>query len=707
MDPNDLRLPASPNPPPQARRPSRAALVACCGLLGLFAILSYSAALTKCATYDEPLHALAGWLKLHRHDTRLDYESLPLATGWAALANPSHALEFNASDENWVQLPNDPYRGYALVTDTLYRTPGNDGATFINRSRFMMLLLALALGVLVTTWAWKLGGAIAAVVAATMFCLDPNLLGHASLVKTDLAVTLAMAGAILATWSLGRRFTVLNSLLLCLALAAGINTKFSALLLWPMLLVLLAVRVLHPSPWVVINRSLSRRRDRLGAACTLLLAAGALSLLGTWAAHGFRFGPSPDPSIRLNTDSYRYELALSRYRHDHPRSPAAARDPAETIEQLVAALDRSLADAADVRRALDDSGLPGSLRAHLRSMIDLANSVRIRAAALQATRGDDAADPELRGAARDAGYQLAFLRYFLEERRRPPDPMVVVGTFLLEHHLMPAAWTNGLMVQFSRSRVLNSYLLGHVRLGGMWGFFPLATLLKTPVATVIALLAAAAVAMSMLRAHRRQWSRWTWAAACLLVPPLLFLVVAMTSDLNIGLRHIFPIYPFIYVGAAWVIGVSLRRWGPRARVTAGVLGVLLAAETLSAWPNYIAYFNVAAGGSRGGIGLLGDSNLDWGQDLPALAQWRKQHPHKPLALAYFGTVDPAFYGIQHDPLPAWPPPAGFAATRVLAVSASHLQGILDQRYVGYRQLDPPAEVLGGTIYLYYDATLGK
>lgn len=125
-------------------------------------------------------------------------------------------------------------------------------------------------------------------------------------------------------------------------------------------------------------------------------------------------------------------------------------------------------------------------------------------------------------------------------------------------------------------------------------------LVKMPVATVIALLAA--------------------AAACLLIPPLLFLAVAMTSDVNIGLRHIFPIYPFIYVGAAWVIGVSLRRWGPRAWVAAGVLAVLLAAETLSAWPNYIAYFNVAAGGSRGGIDLLGDSNLDWGQDLPALAQ---------------------------------------------------------------------------------------
>ena len=153
----------------------RAAVVACCGLLGLFAVLSYSAVLTKSATYDEPMHALAGWLKLHRGDSRLDYESLPLPTRWAALANPADAITFNASDENWVQVPNDTYRGFALVTGTLYRTAGNDGAAFVNRSRLMMTLIGIALGALVITWAWALGGALTAVVAATLFCLDSAL----------------------------------------------------------------------------------------------------------------------------------------------------------------------------------------------------------------------------------------------------------------------------------------------------------------------------------------------------------------------------------------------------------------------------------------------------------------------------------------------------------------------------------------------------
>lgn len=684
----------------RATGPRRAAVVVCCGLLGLFAALSYSAVLTKSATYDEPMHALAGWLKLHRGDYRLDYESLPLPARWSALANPADAIRFDATDPNWAQAPNDTYRGFTLVTDTLYRTAGNDGAAFVNRARLMMTMIGIALGALVITWAWTLGGAPAAVVAATLFCLDPNLLGHASLVTTDLAVTLAMTGAILAIWRLGQRLTVLNSLLLCLALAAGINTKFSALLLWPVLVVLLSVRVLHPSPWVVLTRSLGGRRARLAAACVVVLVAAGFSVLGTWAAHGFRFRPSPDPSVQLGTQSYRYELILSRYRREHPESGGMPAEPAGTLEELVMALDRSIAEAVTAVRSLSDSGLPRSLLEDLERKLHHGRAVRAGAAARRAASPDGVADSELLAAVRKAEYQLAFLRYLAAQPRQPSEPLFVVGELLLQHRLMPAAWTAGLMVQFSRSSVLNSYLLGHVRHGGTWEFFPVAMAVKMPVATVLALLGAAAAALALLRSRRPRWRQWTWPAACVLVPPIFFLAVAMSSDFNLGVRHIFPMYPFMYVGAAWAIGAALGRLGRPACVAAGILAIMLAGETFVAWPNYIAFFNVAAGGSRGGFRLLGDSNLDWGQDLPALAHWQRRHPDQPLALAYFGTVDPAFYGIRYDPLPPWPPPQDFAATHVLAVSATHLQGIFDVRYAGYRQLAAPAESLGGTIYLF-------
>jgi hypothetical protein len=131
-------------------------------------------------------------------------------------------------------------------------------------------------------------------------------------------------------------------------------------------------------------------------------------------------------------------------------------------------------------------------------------------------------------------------------------------------------------------------------------------------------------------------------------------------------------------------------------------------ETLAVWPNYIAYFNFAVGGTRNGINLLADSNLDWGQDLPALAAWQKQHPDIPLAFgpasyepgggSYFGMVDPTFYGIKSTPLGFDLPPE-VLRNNVLAISATLLQGVYGSPFPRFRDRKP-IEVLGGTIYLY-------
>ena len=137
---------------------------------------------------------------------------------------------------------------------------------------------------------------------------------------------------------------------------------------------------------------------------------------------------------------------------------------------------------------------------------------------------------------------------------------------------------------------------------------------------------------------------------------------------------------------------------------------LLAIESGVAFPNYLSFFNAAAGGSRNGINLLSDSNLDWGQDLPALAAWRRQHPEGELYLSYFGTADPAHYGITYRNLPGgyllgppaeWPPGPGY-----VAVSATNLQGVNSTPANDFgpllqplRKIDPVA-VLGGSIYVY-------
>ena len=70
-------------------------------------------------------------------------------------------------------------------------------------------------------------------------------------------------------------------------------------------------------------------------------------------------------------------------------------------------------------------------------------------------------------------------------------------------------------------------------------------------------------------------------------------------------------------------------------------------EAILIYPHHLSYFNRAVGGPMQGPHLLDDSNIDWGQDLPALAAWQSRHPEAvPLKLFYFGTAVPEAYGVQ-------------------------------------------------------------
>jgi hypothetical protein len=127
------------------------------------------------------------------------------------------------------------------------------------------------------------------------------------------------------------------------------------------------------------------------------------------------------------------------------------------------------------------------------------------------------------------------------------------------------------------------------------------------------------------------------------------------------------------------------------------------------WPHEIPFFNVAAGGAESGMRLLSDSNLDWGQDLPLLADWHQRHPDVPLYLAYFGSTDPHYYGIDYLNLPGGYPFSDVpivtkSVPGVMAISATYLQGVYDDgrldKQLAYLRTQKPREVFGGSIYLF-------
>jgi len=194
---------------------------------------------------------------------------------------------------------------------------------------------------------------------------------------------------------------------------------------------------------------------------------------------------------------------------------------------------------------------------------------------------------------------------------------------------------------------------------------------------------------------------------CLSLPALLYLAIAMTSKTHHGLRHVLPVYPMLFIAIGVAAAYAWRRSRGVGRSLIVLLAIGLMTETARAFPHYIPFFNSAVQW-RGGLNLLSESNLDWGQDLPLLAKWQQDHPGRKMYLSYYGTADPAYYGIRAidvreakiDQREAWPSEAG----AVLAVSATHVQGVavdpdLRKIYTRLRDREPLA-VLGGSIYLY-------
>lgn len=201
-------------------------------------------------------------------------------------------------------------------------------------------------------------------------------------------------------------------------------------------------------------------------------------------------------------------------------------------------------------------------------------------------------------------------------------------------------WFEGLSATLGRlSQGRPSFLMGRHGTEGWWWYFPFAFLVKTPLPLLFLGMSGAWLAL------RRSSSQATW----LLLPPIGYFLASLSSKTQIGYRHILPVYPFLCLWAG-LTAARLWRGGRSGRVGLTVLCAWLAVSVVRVHPYYLAYFNEFAGGPERGSEFLVDSNLDWGQDLPALARELSARGGTPVILSYFGTADPAAYGIRYVPL---------------------------------------------------------
>jgi len=145
----------------------------------------------------------------------------------------------------------------------------------------------------------------------------------------------------------------------------------------------------------------------------------------------------------------------------------------------------------------------------------------------------------------------------------------------------------------------------------------------------------------------RNGFRMTSSWATIAVPALLYFGLSMTSRIDLGIRHLLPFYPFFFIAlSAGFFALVKLRWTPWTGRLLTIVGLLLAAESLSAFPDYLSFFNLVSGGTRQGPHYLLDSNIDWGQDLKNLKLYMNSHPARQYCLEYFGNADPSYYGMN-------------------------------------------------------------
>ena len=569
---------------PRRRPPTRSVLLVLLAAV-LHGVLAFTASTKMSMTFDELAHLTAGSSYIATGDHRLQPEN-----GWLPQTLIGLGLRAGGIDPPILGGPawngSDVWNlGRAWLTDQV--PPGEIGrVTFWGRLPIAVvsaLLVALIGGV-----AGGVFGRRAAVLAAGGAAVCPTFLAHGGLATSDTVAAFGFLLAVVTLWRCLHRFTLGTLTATAIAFALMALAKFSALLLLPVAVLMLAVRLAGGRVWRVRLPGVRRRlRDRRVQA---LVGAGLLVVLlvTTWAAVWLAFSgdrPSTTP------DFQRFFFA-----------------------------------------------------------------------------SDDLDDGE--------GFSIE------------------VARLLRRHALLPEAYAYGLETTLAKSQRRSSFLKGAYNDRGFFWFFPYVIAVKSTL-VMLAGLPLVPLAVGLSRRPRGRLYRLT----PVLMLGVIYGAATMTTALNIGHRHLMPLYAvgFVLLGALACVPWVRGRVG-LALTWAVVLGI--AVESFLIRPDYLAYFNPLDGGPTQAYRQVVDSSLDWGQDLIRLEAWdaerRKAGGTEPLYVYYFGSAPLKAYGLDaarplSESTPPWFRPL---SPGWYAISVTKLQQVYEpfhdwepRHETAYRELD--------------------
>jgi hypothetical protein len=513
-------------------------------------------------------------------------------------------------------------------TDLLFRGEAYQRNLFVARLGNLPFFL---LG-LFAVWGWtrRLFGTEVALVAVALYSALPPILAHAALATTDMA---AAATVIFALWmfDLWLRGAAgwKPALRLGLAIGLGLLSKFSFLLYFPAgALALLAARIGAPAAGRPVHRRLAGEMLLIPLLAALLVWSGYKFSLGTLNAA--RLANLPPESL-----GYRAAKLASYPGYEWIRPDLLVRYYDYAHEAA-----RSGVHGVDIVDWAKAAGYPSPQAGRAGDTLENAPPLP------PVPWLDRALEP----------FRRAWHRVVM--RVPLPAPAFIAGAEYVAQH---------------SSAGHPAFLLGRHHDQGWWYYFPVVLFFKTP----LAFLALALAGMIALRRHPIAYV------------PLLMLLPALTSKINIGVRHVLPLYPVLAILAAYA---AVALWRRSRAATVLLLGWFFVATAI-AHPDYLPYFNEAA---RHPEEIAVDSNFDWGQDLLRLRQLTRRERLQPLYLSYFGSADWRRLGIPAEDLPNRP------VRGWIAISEMQFKFGTPEQRAAFRWLEPhqPVRRVGKSIRLY-------
>jgi 4-amino-4-deoxy-L-arabinose transferase-like glycosyltransferase len=563
---------ANENPESDASKPNlRIEITLVSVVIAIFLVVSIFSMRQKNATSDEVPHIGAAYSYVTQGDFRLNPEHPPLVKELAGLSLLRLHPKADFTDETW-----SGHKQISFGSKFLFEW--NDADQLVYWARMAVVCLGILLGLGIFFCARELYGWQAGYLALVVFLFNPDILAHSQLVTTDLAVACFLFLSVYTFYRTLRQVTLYNVVLFSACVGLTLVTKFSGILIFPILLLVGIAFASSKSAVSTIDakrpgappRLLPTFRQKLYLVAVLLAFGFVVSLGIIWAAYGFQYPISQDPTISTSID----------WQHYWTKRGASI------------------------------------------SFMHMAHNLR----------------------------------------------------------LFPEAYTYGFLHALESMEIRYAYLLGDYSDKGWWYYFLITFLVKTPIPLL------ALILLGFLQIKR--FGRGFAVEVMLLLPVGIYWLTAIFNNINIGHRHLLPVYPFLIVFAAKVGRAFQKPVAKRLAILSILLLTWNLTETLIIYPHFLAYFNEIAGGPDNGRRWLTDSNIDWGQDLKGLAAYRQQHPEEPFYLSYFGAAPPEYYGIRAGYLLGFNPqvlkkldanevtsydqiPSG----AIVAISATNLSGV--------------------------------